>query len=193
VDIHTLDHVPVAGAGAGLSAVLVHPHPHMGGDRFNHVIDAIYRALPGSGVGVARFDLSSADAEESRLETLAAVDNIAATRVALVGYSFGADVALGIDDARVVGWFAVAPPLRLEKFDAVAMDDRPKSLLVAQHDQFSPPERVAELTQEWRETTRATLDGADHFLAGYGAAVAEAVRAWILGLQPLNGGGAEDQ
>jgi uncharacterized protein len=181
VDLHTLDHVAVP--DATLTAVLVHPHPHMGGDRFNHVIDAVYRALPGGGVSVARFDLSSADAREARSDTLAVIDAIAAERVALVGYSFGADVALGIDDARVVGWFAVAPPLRLEEFDAVAMDERPKALLVPQFDQFSPPERVAELTGEWHRTTRATLDGADHFLAGYGAAVAEAVRAWILLLQ----------
>jgi uncharacterized protein len=180
VDTHPPDHVPVP--GADLTAVLVHPHPHMGGDRFNHVIDAVYRTLPSAGVSVARFDLSSADAREARSETLTTVDTIAAGQVVLVGYSFGADVALGIDDPRVVGWFAVAPPLRLEDFDAVAMDVRPKALLIPQHDQFSPPDRVAALTGTWLKTTRTTLDGADHFLVGHGADVAKAVQTWVLRL-----------
>ena len=178
--MRTLDHAPVP--DATLTAVLVHPHPHMGGDRFNHVIDAVYRTLPAAGVSGARFDLSSADARTSRSETIAAIDGIAASRVVLIGYSFGADVALGIADARVRGWFAVAPPLRLDDFDAVAMDDRPKALLVPQRDQFSPPERVAALTGTWRATTSATLEGADHFLAGRGADVADAVQTWIRGL-----------
>ncbi|HEY4408629.1 MAG TPA: hypothetical protein VGO87_02015 [Acidimicrobiia bacterium] len=31
----------------------------------------------------------------------------------LVGYSFGADIALSVGDERVTGWAAVAPPLRV--------------------------------------------------------------------------------
>lgn len=154
----------------------------MGGDRFNHVIEAMYRGLPAAGVSVARFDMSSADPEEARSEAMAALDTVGAAEVALVGYSFGADVALGIDDRRAVGWFAVAPPLRLGAFDAVAVDPRPKALLVPERDQFSPPDRARQLTANWRHTTVATLDGADHFLGGHATLVAQAVEAWILSL-----------
>ena len=31
---------------------------------------------------------------------------IGTPRVVLVGYSFGADVALGVADSRIAGWFA---------------------------------------------------------------------------------------
>ena len=101
---------------------------------------------------------------------------IGAPRVALVGYSFGADVALGVADSRVAGWFAVAPPLRFGDFVAIASDARPKVLLVPELDQFSGPGRVSELTSGWSNVRVATLGGADHFLHGHSAAVAEAVR-----------------
>jgi alpha/beta superfamily hydrolase len=168
--------------GSTIAAVLIHPHPDFGGDRFNHVVDAIYRTLPAAGASVARFDLSGAVPEQARADTLEAMDRIGAGRVALVGYSFGADVALGVDDGRVVGWFAVAPPLRFSGFSSVAIDSRPKALLCAELDQFSPPERAQEITSGWENTSVATIAGADHFLNGHSGAVAEAARRWVTGL-----------
>ena len=156
----------------------------MGGDRFNHVIDAIYRALPPVGVSTARFDVSSSDPLQAQADTLTVISAIAAPNVVLVGYSFGADVILSINDARVAGWFAVAPPLRLGDFAAVGTDARPKHLLVPERDQFSPPPRVRELTAGWANTTVESLADADHFLNGQATAVADRVRAWIAGLAP---------
>lgn len=182
MDLGTLGYQAVA--DSSLAAVLVHPHPDMGGDRFNHVIDAIYRALPPAGVSTARFDLSSSDPLQARADTLTVISAIAATNVVLVGYSFGADVILGIKDPRAAGWFAVAPPLRLGDFAAVGADARPKQLLVPDRDQFSPPTRVRELTMGWASTTVASLADADHFLNGQATGVAGAVRAWIAGLAP---------
>ncbi len=99
----------------------------------------------------------------------------------LIGYSFGADIALTVNDAEVLGWFLIAPPLRL--VDPVAMvagsDPRPKRLAVAQYDQFCPPERAAAVTAEWVATTMVTIDGSDHFLVGYNDPVLDAVRAWL--------------
>jgi alpha/beta superfamily hydrolase len=180
VDVTTLDYEAVP--GVPLVAVLLHPHPDMGGDRFNHVVDAIYRALPPAGVSVARFDLSSSDPRQAHADTLLAIDMIGATRVALVGYSFGADVALGLADSRIAGWFAVAPPLRFGGFAAISSDARPKVLLVPELDQFSGPARVSELTSGWSNVSVTTLGGADHFLQGHSDAVAEAVRRWVADL-----------
>jgi len=177
MDPIAIDHQAVP--GAAMTALLLHPHPDMGGDRFNHVVDTIYRALPGPGVGVARFDFGSSDPERARADTLAAIALLDAPRVVLVGYSFGADVALGLDDSRVAAWFAIAPPLRMTGVDALADDPRPKSLLVAERDQWSPPDRVREQTAGWTNTEVTVLDGADHFLNGHAAAVAEAVTSSI--------------
>jgi uncharacterized protein len=177
MDPIAMDHEAVP--GASVTAVLVHPHPDMGGNRFNHVIDAIYRALPGAGVGVARFDLSSSDPGRARADTVAVLDLVDASSTVLVGYSFGADVVLGVDDPRVAGWFGIAPPLGMAGVGAVAADPRPKALLVAERDQWSPPGRVREQTAGWTNTTVTVLDGADHFLNGHAAAVGEAVKEWI--------------
>ncbi len=176
----TLDYEAVP--EATITAVVVHPHPDMGGDRFNHVVDAIYRALPPAGLSVARFDLSSSDPKQAHADTLAALDMVGGLRVAMVGYSFGADVALGVADDRIAGWFAVAPPLHFGEFEAIGSDPRPKVLLVPELDQFSPPARVSELTSGWTNASVTSVSGADHFLNGHSRAVADAVRTWVAGL-----------
>jgi hypothetical protein len=180
VDVTTLDYEAVP--GAIIAAVVVHPHPDMGGDRFNHVVDAIYRALPPAGLSVARFDLSSSDPEQAHADTLLAIDMVGVPRVAMVGYSFGADVALGVVNDRIAGWFGVAPPLHYGGFEAIAADPRPKVLLVPELDQFSPPARVRELTSEWSNARVTSLSDADHFLNGHSRPVAEAVCSWVAGL-----------
>ncbi len=96
----------------------------------------------------------------------------------LVGYSFGADVALTVDDPSVLGWFLVAPPLRWADGAIAAGDRRPKHLLVPEYDQYSPPERAMALTGAWGSTTVTTLAG-DHFLVGRAGEVVDAVVAWL--------------
>jgi alpha/beta superfamily hydrolase len=102
--------------------------------------------------------------------------------VVLVGYSFGADIALGTIDGAIAGWFAIAPPFQFGSDWPVARDERPKALLVAALDQFAPPERARVLTSGWANTRVESVAGADHFLNGHGAAVAGAVTAWMGGV-----------
>jgi alpha/beta superfamily hydrolase len=70
----------------------------------------------------------------------------------------------------------VAPPFGA-MFDGssapIGPDPRPKLVLVAAHDQFSPPARVAEVTGAWAATESEEVPGADHFLAGATSRVAE--------------------
>jgi hypothetical protein len=56
---------------------------------------------------------------------------------------------------------------------AVGHDERPKLLLVPAHDQWGPPDSVAAATSAWAATERDEVPGADHFLAGATARVAE--------------------
>jgi len=76
-------------------------------------------------------------------------------------------------DPRVIGWFAVAPPLRiLEPASVEAVHDpQPKRLAVPEHDQFSPPKPSAELSAVWPASTVVAIAGADHFLCGRGSDV----------------------
>ena len=164
--------------GAAATAVLLHPHPDYGGDRYHPVIDALYRGLP---VSTLRFDFGSSDFEAAHAETREAIGLAPSSSVVLIGYSFGASVALGVDDPAVLGWFLVAPPLRWTSgADAAAgRDARPKHVLVPEFDQYSPPGLTSELIAGWPSTTMATLADSDHFLVGRSDAVLGAAAAWL--------------
>ncbi len=164
--------------GSALTAVLLHPHPDMGGDRFNHVVDALYHGLPKSGTRAVRFDFSSSDLSAATAEAESVVDRCGEGAVLLVGYSFGAAIALRVTAPRVTAWALVAPYLSGDT-GAAAGDLRPKLLLVPERDQWSPPARVQALAEGWPSTTIRTLPGADHFLVGQTGLVVDATLAWL--------------
>ncbi len=179
---------------ACVSVVLTHPHPLYGGDRFNPVIDALFHALPDAGFTTIRFDFrgvnnssgSHDDGDSERLDVVAALELLDLvdpdSPVWLVGYSFGAFVALNVLDPRVAGWVAVAPPLATMKARCLAdRDHRTKLLLVPEHDQFSPPVPTADFTSTWVACTQQNIVMADHFLNGHTSAVAGIVRTHLTG------------
>jgi len=163
-------------------AVLVHPHPAMGGDRFNHVVATLFETLPDHGWGAARFDLSSSEPAEAAAQVEAVLERLGGPRLALVGYSFGADVSLSVAAAGLVGWAAVAPPLRFGDHDRVAADRRPKQLIVPERDQYRPPAEVRAITASWVAASVSTVPGADHFLQPGALEVAASVAEWLTGL-----------
>jgi alpha/beta superfamily hydrolase len=178
--------------GARAGAVLCHPHPAYGGDRHNPVVDALFRSLPAAGVAALRFDFrpaagagGPAATAGARADVVAALDRLAAETggdlpLWLAGYSFGADVALAVDDARHRGWVAVAPTLALGGPPAPGSGDpRPALLLVPSHDQYSPPAAARAGTAGWPDATVVEVPGADHFLAGATARVADLAVAWL--------------
>jgi alpha/beta superfamily hydrolase len=171
--------------GASAVAVLLHPHPDMGGDRHNHVVGALYLGLPRAGFGAACFDFSSSDVGEASIDTIAAIEAVAAAApgasIAVVGYSFGAMVATQVADDRIAGWFLIAPPLAHVPVTTIADDPRPKAIAVAEHDAYTSPAQVDEITATWTSTTRDVIPGADHFLAGSTTYVVDAVTTWLAG------------
>ena len=161
-------------------AVLLHPHPDMGGNRHNHVVGALYEGLPAAGIGVARFDFTSSDLSTAAAETVAAIDRVAGSvSTVLVGYSFGAMVAMQVPDERLAGWFLVAPVVDRVTGSLLPDDPRPKAIAMAEHDVFAPPAHVQEATAVWLNTERHLLAGADHFLAGGTGTLVELVVGWI--------------
>ena len=169
---------------AWAGAVVCHPHPAYGGDRHNVVVDRIFHTLAEAGVTVLRFDFRDSGADEQR-DVVAAVVELArhlepGRPLWLVGYSFGADIALSVGDHRVAGWVAVAPPLRFGAPPCPAEGDpRPVLVVAARHDQFTSPEDLHDATATWAAVTVTVVEGADHFLAGATGRVADAVLAWL--------------
>lgn len=160
--------------------VLCHPHPLYGGDMYSIVIGALFEALPRLGVTCLRFDFRGAGRSEGvhaggdleRLDVHAALDSVeqeapAGTPIVLAGWSFGADVALSVDDPRIAAWLAVAPPLRYGRdLEAVAHDARPKRFVLAQHDEIRTPAEVEAEVAQWECASTVVVTGASHFFIG---------------------------
>jgi alpha/beta superfamily hydrolase len=183
-----LDINPAAEAKA--TAVLLHPHPDYGGNRWHPFIDGLFRRLPNVGTEAVRFDFSTSDGPGARGEAVAAIARSSATGlpVVLVGYSFGAGIAAGIDEASIVGWYLLAPPAAMLTDAAIGHDSRPKRIVLPERDQFSAPEVVATEVANWPATSVEIVPGADHFLGSHVEPIVEGAIGWIASLLALNDG-----
>jgi alpha/beta superfamily hydrolase len=145
------------------------------------VISELFRALPGAGVTTVRFNFRGVEGSTGawsagsgeRADVAAAVALGAtlepARPLVLAGWSFGADMALSTHDARIAGWFGVAPPLRYTTdadLEAVGSDPRPKLLALGEHDEVRPAEEVAAIARTWVDAAVVIVPGASHFFVG---------------------------
>jgi alpha/beta superfamily hydrolase len=170
-----------APAPARAVAVLCHPHPQYGGTMRSIVTSALFEALPASGFDCLRFNFRGVEGSEGEYssgvdeprDVVAALDAAATEApgrpLALVGWSFGADMALVVSDARITAWIAIAPPLRFRPstdYAPVAEDARPKLLLLAAHDEYRPPDEIQAEVASWNATRVEVISGASHFFVG---------------------------
>ena len=178
-DGHALDADLAEASEPTAGVVVCHPHPLYGGNRFNPVVDAFFRALPAAGFTTIRFDFRAAHAGGvgERLDAMAALDELAEVPGPrfIVGYSFGAIVALTTADPRVTGIVAVAPPL-------TSPIDPPSPLvlvLMPRHDQVCPVDTASSVVGSWPNASFEVVEHADHFLVGHTAVVAERGVSWL--------------
>jgi len=191
-DGHLLEGELVVASPERAGLVLCHPHPQYGGTMRSLVISALFGALPAAGVTCLRFNFRGVEHSEGRYDegrgerrdVRAAVHALdahlgAGTPLVLAGWSFGADVALSSPDPRLAGWLAIAPPLRFLADEAtVGADERPKLVVLAEHDEFRPPAEVAAVASTWRDTDVQVV-GASHFFVGRTERVVDAARGFV--------------
>jgi uncharacterized protein len=176
--------LPDDGVGLHGAVVLCHPHPQYGGNRFNTVVTALFDALPIAGYAALRFDFRRefGGGVDERRDVVAALDHLDTVETLtsiprfVVGYSFGAAVALSTSDARISGIAAIAPPLAMMP----ATDpELPTLVLTPRHDQFSPPESTEPVVAGWADVDFDVIESADHFLAGHTNTAARLVTTWL--------------
>lgn len=173
-------------------AVLCHPHPEYGGTMRSIVVSTLFEALPDAGVTCLRFNFRGVGASTGsfgggggeQLDVEAAIGALspqlpAAAPLLAMGWSFGADVALSVAVPQLAGWLAIAPPLSSGEAARAGHDERPKHLVLAEHDEIRAPDEVVELTKGWRSTTIEVVGGASHFFVGRTNQVTDAATAFV--------------
>lgn len=176
-----------------IGVVLCHPHPQYGGTMRSIVIGALFAALPELDAAVLRFNFRGVEGstgtydegQGERQDASAAVHALAAslspgTPLVLIGWSFGADMALSVMDPTVTAWVAIAPPLHfVADVGALAVDPRRKLLVLAAHDEIRSPGEVAAEAAAWVATEVEVIPGASHFFVGCTDRLATVVSAFV--------------
>lgn len=160
------------------TVVIGHPHPLYGGDRFNHVVQAMQRAaadlqchsvaIDFRGVGNSGGQFDNGDSERLDLAAACELVDLIETDcpIIMTGYSFGAAVALNVNNPWIIGWVGIAPPAAMmTSTPLAAMNSRPKYLLAPEHDQFTSPQQAREVTTSWVNTSVTELAQVDHSIA----------------------------
>ena len=158
----------------------------------NGVVTAIWHALSRHSIAAFRFNFRGVGASEGsfgqgiaeREDARAALDfalsspGIDGKKIGLAGYSFGAMMALpvALRDERVGLLTLVSAPLSDSNWEQLKGYSKPKLYLVGDADQMMPIERFRQQTKDIPHPEHyQIISGADHFLGGYEAEVAERV------------------
>ena len=171
------------------AVVVCHPHPLFGGDMHNSVVTAVCHALVEAGIAALRFNFRGVGRSQGRFgdgvgereDAIAALaylrhrEGVDSAKVGLVGYSFGAAVALVAADDQVAALAAISPPPFGHVIPPPAIHC-PALLMTGDRDDVAPPAHVTALARTLSAQCRVeVVPGADHFWWGHEEKLAEAV------------------
>jgi len=194
-------HMP-NGTGPFPAAVVCHPHPLMGGRMDNTVVVAVCRELAARGWVVLRFNFRGAgrsggsfdqgrgemDDVSGAMDFLSAQAVVDAGRLAVAGYSFGAEVGLrhATRDPRI-SWLVGIALVREHYADPfLDADPRPKLFIAGERDPWAPPSALHEYVARLSPPkTVHVISGTDHFFAGREGEVAGLIADFLS--YPLEG------
>ncbi len=191
---------------APFAALLCHPHPKGGGSMHNKVVYHAMKALndPQWGLGwpVLRFNFRgtglSQGVHDGRAETgdvLAALDWLEREYrrpLVLVGFSFGAAMALGAccsprqTPAKVRALALLGLPTQSERhqyrYPSLQNCTLPKLFLSGDSDQYAPAAQLAQVAAAAAEPKQLVLlPRADHFFTGQLEPMQQALAGWLTG------------
>lgn len=160
--------------------ILCHPHPQYGGDMHNLVISTAVDASSQERFSTLRFNFRGVgrsggaytEGIGEREDVKATIDYLFSTLghsdapLILLGYSFGAWAALpvGIEDNRIKGLVAIAPPLGLYDFRFLEGSKKRKLVMAGDQDFFCPMSALESWFEQLEEPkSLVIIKGADHF------------------------------
>ena len=162
--------------------IFCHPHPQYGGDMHHPVITTAVRAASEEGFSTLRFNFrgvgesggSYGEGVGEKEDVGAAIQyfssrlNVARPSLILLGYSFGAwaGFPIAIQDKRIDGMVAIAPPLDLYDFGFLWGCKKRKLFIAGDRDLFCPVSLLEEWYHYLEEPKSLTIiPGADHFFS----------------------------
>ena len=177
--------------------VVCHPHPLYGGNMSNNVVFAISQALPQQSIAAFRFNLRGVGKSggvfgggiteqediKAALTFVSSTPDIDPKRIGLVGYSFGASIALpvALQDERVNLLALVSPALSDSGWEQLKRYTKPKLLIVGDADSFIPLGRFQQDINDILVPGQyQVISGADHFWWGYEGEVAQKVTQFFV-------------
>jgi alpha/beta superfamily hydrolase len=176
--------------------ILCHPHPQYGGDMHSSVITTAVEAASQEGFSTLRFNFrgvgasggSYNDGIGEKEDVKAAIDYLYSRQkdsnlpLILLGYSFGAWAGLpvGVQDSRIKGMVAIAPPLELYDFGFLKGCKKKKLLVAGSRDLFCP----VPLLEKWyghleEPKSLVIIEGADHFFFSHTRFLIQPLREFI--------------
>jgi alpha/beta superfamily hydrolase len=138
--------------------------------------------------GVGRSGGYYSEGVGERKDVKAAIDHLFSalghsdSPLTLLGYSFGAWAALpvGIEDNRIKGIVAIAPPLGLYDFGFLEGSKKIKLLMVGDQDFFCPMALLESWFKRLEEPkSLAIIEGADHFFFAHHRLLIEPLREFF--------------
>lgn len=157
--------------GSDVCAVITHPHSLMGGNMNNNVVMAAWRVCLARNLSAIRFNFRGVgrsggvfDEGDGEMDDLATVIAHAAGPVVIIGYSFGAWVAMRLMKRldRPLPCIFVSPPNAMFAFPS--MRQEPVWVVTGGADQFCSIPGLEGLVDKARITV---VQGADHFWFGH--------------------------
>jgi hypothetical protein len=185
------------------AAVVCHPHPEYGGTLENKVVHTVAKALAAEGLHALRFNFRGAggsegahDGGQGELDDARAALDLAATLpadgladggVLMAGFSFGSWVGLNaaLDDPRTSALLAIAPPVSLYDYSAVAATRLPLGVVYARDDELVPADAVEDWIASCSQPPRVWVadGGGGHLFHGCLDVLREAVSALVTSLR----------
>ncbi|MFC2050065.1 alpha/beta hydrolase [Chloroflexota bacterium] len=178
------------------AVVLCHPHPLHGGSMDNNVIMAVSSALVERstiaftfnfrGVGDSQGSYGDGIAEQedakAAISWLVSQPVVDGNRLGLLGYSFGAAVALPVAciDARVKAVALISLPYGQPQVSQLKSCAKPKLMVCGTDDFVVSLDQAKLMNQEAAEPKQFELiSGADHFWSGYEVVLGEKVATFF--------------
>ena len=187
--------VPV-GATPARGALICHPHPQYGGSMYNNVVEAALEAMWQLGMATLRFNFRGVGASggeygggagevedaKAAMRFLLAREGVAGQGAAMLGYSFGAAVAMraGAELAEVDTIVAIALPIVMGDFSAAGQSGKRIVLIAGDRDDYCPAHALEALARRLGSAAILKLiPGADHFFGGFENRLCGALRELI--------------